>query len=322
MHRILVTGAGSWVGGRLVQRLERLEDTAVFPVDVVEPRLEFRSEFFRTSLDQLPFASYLLDVRPHTVVHLQVLDRSADVGSVRSHEQVVVGAQALFGAIQRCHTVRHVIVKSGSDVYDSSSRSPSVFPEATRALGHRYRYQRDLLDVESFVDEMTRVRADLDFTVLRFASILGPNIDNPLSRFLRLPVVPTLLGRDPRLQFIYEEDAVGALAHCVAHPVSGVFNVAGAGQLYLSRVLRLGLRPSQPLPRTAFRAAVRGLNRLDLVVLPHITSLLKHGRVMETELMRHQLGFAPLLNCRQTVLATYRRLPGAALPKEFTTAYG
>ena len=36
MHRILVTGAGSWVGGRLVQRLERLEDTAVFPVDVVE----------------------------------------------------------------------------------------------------------------------------------------------------------------------------------------------------------------------------------------------------------------------------------------------
>jgi UDP-glucose 4-epimerase len=323
MRRILVTGAGTWAGGRLVQRLEQMSGTTVFPVDAVDPRVPFDSEFFRTSLDQLPFAAYLLDSAPDTVIHLQTLDRSAEIGRARSHEQVVVGAQALFGAILRCRQVRHVIVKSGSDVYGATSRSPSVHPEDEGAGSvRRSRYQRDLIEVEDFVREMAGRQPDVSYTILRLAPILGPNIGNALSRYVRLPVVPTIAGFDPRMQFLYEEDAVGSLLYAATHPIAGTFNVAGSGQLYLSRVLRLGLRPSQPLPRRAFKAAARGLSRLDITLLPHLIALLEHGRVMETRRMRSDLGFHPRLNCRQTVLATYRRLPDSALPEEFVTAYG
>ena len=62
--------------------------------------------------------------------------------------------------------------------------------------------------------------------MLRFAPIFGTEVNNPLSRYLRLPLVPTRIGYDPRMQLISERDAVDALRHVVANPVNGVFNVA------------------------------------------------------------------------------------------------
>ncbi len=38
------------------------------------------------------------------------------------------------------------------------------------------------------------------------------------------------------------------------------------------------------------------------------------GRVLDTSRMANLLDFAPALNCRQTVLASYGRIPGDAVP--------
>jgi len=41
--------------------------------------------------------------------------------------------------------------------------------------------------------------------------MIGPAMDTALSRYLAGPVVPTVLGRDARLQLLHEQDALGAL---------------------------------------------------------------------------------------------------------------
>jgi UDP-glucose 4-epimerase len=319
MRRILVTGAGTWVGGRIVQRLERRPDVLVFPVDEVPPQAQFRSDFFRSGLDRLRFADYLLEVRPETVVHLQTVDRVTEQGRGRTGEDAVIGAQALFGAIGRCEETRHVIAKSDVAVYGTSSRNPSVFAEDDPPQSRSGRYQRYLLEMEDFLEETAADHSHIDYTVLRFASIFGSRVGNPLSRLLLSPVVPTVLGFDPRLQFIHEEDAVRAIEYAIDHPVPGSFNVAAPGQLYLSRVLRLGLRLGQPLPNRAFDAAIRGLSRLDLVIPPHLVALWKHGLVVDTTAMDQVLGFRPALTCRQAVLAAYERVPPGSLPPDYAS---
>jgi UDP-glucose 4-epimerase len=118
-----------------------------------------------------------------------------------------------------------------------------------------------------------------------------------------------LLGYDPRLQVIHEDDAVSALAGVIDRPTPGTFNVAATGQLYLSRILRLGRRVPQPLPKRGFESALRGLARIGLALPRHVASLLKHGRVMDVSEMIEPLGFRPGYNSRQTALATYGRLP-------------
>jgi len=144
---------------------------------------------------------------------------------------------------------------------------------------------------------------------LSSSPIFGPTIRNPISSYLTLPGVPTLLGFDPRLQLISEIDAFRTFRHAIDHPTPGTFNVAGRGQLYLSRILRLGRRVPQPLPKRAFQVALRGLAESGIALPKHTIALLKHGRVMDTTGMESTLGFVPEFTCRQTTMIGYGRVP-------------
>jgi UDP-glucose 4-epimerase len=305
MERILVTGAATWTGGSLVRRLETRPDVTVFAVDDHEPRLTFGSDFQQLSLDRLALAKYVLEVAPTIVIHLQSVHHTSEEGRNTEAEERIVGALALFGAIERLSSIRSVVVKSDTAVYGASPRNPSVLTEQTRPQGRPSRFQRDLTEMERFIDEARERHANISFTTLRFAPIFGPRVGNPLSRYLTLPTVPTLMGFDPRLQFIHEIDAVRALEHAIDNPRPGTFNVAAAGQMYLSRVLRLGRRIPQPLPGRTFDGALRGLARFGVRSPEHLRGLLKHGRVTDTTRMREDLGFSPSYTCRQTVLNAY-----------------
>lgn len=305
MRRVFVTGAGSWTGGQLVGRLSRRSDIEVFAVDDVEPVVQLDVEFKILDLDRLALARYVLEVEPEVVIHLQSVHRTAEEGRRTESEDRIMGALALFGAIDRIGTVRSVIVKSDTAIYGANPRNPSVMSETTRPRGRPSRFQRDLNEMERFVDGLANTHPDTVFTTLRFAPIFGPRVANPISRYLTLPVVPTLMGFDPRLQFTHEADAVAVLEHVLDHPVAGIFNIAGEGQMYLSRILRLGRRAPQPLPGRVFDTAIRTLARAGLAVPDHVTGLLKHGRVVDTRRMTDELGFSPLHTCRQTVLSAY-----------------
>ncbi|MDJ0925311.1 MAG: NAD-dependent epimerase/dehydratase family protein [Acidimicrobiia bacterium] len=312
MRQILVTGAATWTGGHLIRRLEQDADTEVLAVDEIEPRVEFDSDLFTFELDRPEFAHFVLEVRPDAVVHLQTVDRSALLGGRRAHDEAVVGAQALFGAIRRCDCIKQVVVKSDICVYGMGPRNPSVVVEGASLEGTRGSYARDLKALEDYIEATAATRSDVTFTVLRFAPIFGSEVNNPLSRYLRLPLVPTRLGYDPRLQLISEHDAVRALEHALANPANGAFNIAARGQQYLSRILRLGHRVAQPLPRRAYDIAVKGMSRADLHLPAHIKRLVHHGLVTDTDRMNQVLGFQPNYNLRQTVLAGYGLLPTRA----------
>lgn len=313
MERVLITGAAGWIGGHLTRHLERRTDLEVFAVDDQEPRVEFASDFQRLALDRLTLARYVLEVAPHVVFHLQSVHPTSERGRNTEAEERILGSLALFGAIERLDTVRRVVVKSDTAFYGASPRNPSVLNESTRPQGTPSKFQRDLTEMERFIAQAAERHPDVSFTVLRFAPVFGPHVGNPISRYLTLPTVPTLMGFDPRFQFVHESDAVRALEHAADHPVSGTFNVAGRGQLYLSRILRLGRRIPQPLPGRLFDTALGGLSRFGIDVPRHLRDLLKHGRVVDTTAMSETLGFEPIHTCRQTVLSAYGYKPKGAV---------
>jgi UDP-glucose 4-epimerase len=310
MERVLVTGAASWIGGNAIRLLESRPGTRILGVDDIDPKVEFASEFAVIGLDQLEFADLLGDFSPTAVLHLGTIDRSATVGAERSDRGLVIGAQALFGAVARSKETKTVVVRSEAGVYTAGPRQPSIATEESSGAGSgASRHQRRLRELEAFVATQAQRHRTATYAVLRFAPIVGANIGNRLSRYLGLPAVPTQLGFDPRLQFIAEDDALRMLLHVLEFPQPGAFNVAADGQLYLSRVLRLGRRLQQPLPARALRAARRGLAGWGIHLTDDDMRMLKYGRVMDTAKATAAFGLRPQLNCRQTVLALYHRIP-------------
>ena len=107
--------------------------------------------------------------------------------------------------------------------------------------------ERDIVEAEASLDEFAERNPDVSVTILRFANVLGREVRTSHIDLFALPVVPMILGFDPRYQFVHEDDVVHTLEHAVKHDLPGVFNVAGDGVLALSEVAGLLGKPYLPL---------------------------------------------------------------------------
>jgi UDP-glucose 4-epimerase len=204
----------------------------------------------------------------------------------------VLGTMQLLAAAQRAPSVRRVVLESTTAVYGASALDPALFDETMTPNDlPSGGYARDAAEIEGYVRGFARRRDDVAVTVLRFASIVGPRSDTVLTRYFALPVIPTVLGFDARLQLLHEEDALAVLGRAVAHDLPGTFNVAADGVLMLSQAIRRAGRVALPVPTPAFGTAWRALAAARVVSPPEPP--LDFGRVVDTALLRSGFGFTP-----------------------------
>lgn len=300
VQRILVTGAATWTGGKLIQHLERRSDIEIIGVDQLAPQIRFESTFHQTLTDTLDFAERVIGWAPDTVVHLQTVDRIHDLGPRRSREAALLGTQTLLGALGRLRNLRMIVLRSDTAIYGAGPRRPSIatLPAPSSTFG------KTIADVEAMVAAFNRDHPNVATTVLRLAPVFGPTVGNTFSTFLHLPVVPTIFGFDPRLQLLGETDAVGVFERVVDNTEPGVFNVTAEGQTYLSRILRLGKRRRQPMTQRQFVRTMRALDFRRAGLPEHLVALMRYGQVVEPTYRK--LGCATG-RCRETILAGYEQ---------------
>jgi UDP-glucose 4-epimerase len=154
-------------------------------------------------------------------------------------------------------------------------------------------FAKDSVEVEGYVRGFARRRPDVAVTMLRFANIMGPGIDTPMSRYFSLPVVPTVMGFDARVQLTHEDDALAALELATCRDgAPGTYNVAGEGVLMLSQAIARAGRVNLPMPRlmaSAARDLVRRFGYIDFT--SEQVEFLKYGRVIDCARVRDRLGF-------------------------------
>jgi UDP-glucose 4-epimerase len=193
-------------------------------------------------------------------------------------------------------------------VYGSAPRDPAVFSEQMQPkVLPSGGFAKDAVEVEGYVRGFARRRPDVAVCVLRFANIVGPHADTPLADYFALPVLPTVLGYDPRLQFIHEDDAVEVLRLASVDPRRGTtnvgtFNVAGEGVMVLSQAARRLGRPTVPmlLPAVSWMAGLARQTRL-LDFSPEQMRMLTHGRVVDTTQLRETFGYHPCFTTEQAL---------------------
>jgi UDP-glucose 4-epimerase len=115
-----------------------------------------------------------------------------------------------------------------------------------------------------------------------------------LTAYFSLPIIPTVLGFDARLQFVHEDDGLETLRKATVENFPGTFNVAGDGVLMLSQAIRRLGRPALPVPKLAgalVRPVVYRAGQVDFSA--EQMRFLSHGRVIDTTKMRDQLGYRP-----------------------------
>jgi UDP-glucose 4-epimerase len=301
---VLVTGVSRYLGGRFAQQLSTTPGISrVLGVDVVPPPHDIGStEFVRADIRNPLIAKVIARAEVDTVVHMNVIATPLSAGGQVSMKEInVIGTMQLLAACQKAPSLRRLVVKSTAAVYGSSPRDPVSFTEDMGAKElPKSGWGKDSVEVEGYVRGFSRRRPDVDVAVLRLANFIGPGVRTALTDYFELPMVPTVLGFDPRLQFVHEDDGLHALRLATVGDVTGVVNVAGDGVLTVCQAVGMTGRPSVPVPSPLVSAVVRAVRRTGRADVPDDQiRLLSYGRGMDTTRMRQHLRLEPRYGSRE-----------------------
>ena len=313
-RRILITGLATHWGGRLAEALEAdpaIE--AIVGVDSREPTRELRrTEFVKVSNQHSLIERIVTAARIDTVIDTRLVVDSVVTSPREAHENNVIGTMNILAACTGPQTpVRKFIFKSSAHYYGCEQDDPAFFTESMqRQHAPPTRIERDIVEAEAAVADHAAKHPEVAVAVLRFANVLGPSVRTSHTRMFALPLVPMVLGFDPRYQFVHEDDVVHALEHVVLGEMRGVFNVAADGVLALSEVVSLlGKHTAPLLPPIGTRLFAGPLRSIGLRIPDEMLNQLRYGRGLDNRLLK-AAGFEYAYTSRETVLklAEHQRL--------------
>ncbi len=288
MTTIAITGVGGLLGRALVTELSRRGTVdRIIGLDVVDPQLG------ATATD---VELRLLDVRdPRMVdalagvdvlVHLAFqMDPIRDLDEMRS-----INLDGTRNVLEAARTARlaRVVYLSSVVAYGAHADNDVPLTETSPLRGTPgFPYAEHKRDVETWLWPWHAAGEGPALTVLRSAAVLGPGVQNFITRLLELPVLPVIDGRLPPLQFVHLDDVVGAIVHAIERDLDGVFNVAPDGWLEHERIVGLITRGTVEVSASLLERLVDRSLRLGVGELPPaIIELFRHPWVLANDRLR------------------------------------
>ncbi len=302
LGKVLVTGISGNLGRLLARNLHR--ESQVVGVD----RRPFRRkpkdvQMVMVDLRRRAAEQIFRDHKIDAVVHLNIL-HDPRKNAYEHHTYNVVGTKKLIGYCEK-YGVRKFLMLSTANVYGPRPENTQFLTEDSPLLGDQDFHEiRDLITVDHLCQSFFWKVPEVETVILRPVHIVG-RVHNAPSNYLRLKRPPTVMGFDPMVQIIHEEDVVRAIIAALKPGIRGVFNIVGPGELPLSRILRvLGKKPL-PFPAPIGEPLLRALWRWKLTSFPPPeVDYIRYLNTVDGGLAREVLGFEP----KHTMEATIRHL--------------
>jgi UDP-glucose 4-epimerase len=317
--RVAVTGAASFLGGRLLRALVEAQGVRdLLALDVVAPPAALGVRYRPVDLTEPGCDQRLLDIlrkeKVSTVVHLAFLTNPGR-DAAYTHELESIGTLSVLAAAAAAG-VEHVVVRSFTAVYGALGRNPSFLTEdlplqANSALP----WVRDKLEAEGHAASFARRYPDMVVTVLRLAALFGPGVGTFYTRVFDKRVVPTVMGYDPLVQLLHPDDALEAMVAALGRRAGGAFNVVPRSSIPLAAALHLASKVPVPVPHPVAYAASEALWSAGLAEAPGaFVDYARFPFVADGEKAHRELGFEARHTSRDALMAYlgYRH-SGAAL---------
>jgi UDP-glucose 4-epimerase len=319
-HRVVaVTGAHSFLGVEIIKLLENdRRYLKVIAIDIRKPDIPMvKTQFHKVDLTlpnaDVEVANVLKKEEADTFVHLSFLSKPTH-NSAWAHELEAIGTLHVLNACAACK-LHKFIMWSLTALYGPHPFNCNYLTETMKIQGvPDSRFFTDKIEAERLAQRFRRENPGIVVTILRTASILGHRINNYVSKFFDLPLVPLMMGYDPLIQLLHERDAVEAFKLSIDADFNGEYNVAGEGVLPLSTALALAGKIALPLPHFLAYPLAKILWATQILdTPPSYLDFLRYICVGDIEKVRQEMGFVPRYDIRQ-IIAEFAGSGSALLP--------
>lgn len=239
--RVAVTGAAGYLGRLLIRRLERCAGVAhILATDIrAAPPGEFSDKVAFVQHDiRAPIGGLFAERRIDAVAHLAFVIRAG------RNERAVKGVNigGLANALDGCANsgARLLLYMSSATVYGAHPDNPPLLTEASplRPLSG-FAYSDAKVEAEALLTNFAERHPDVGVCILRACPILGARADNFIAQNLARRLSVAVMGYDPPMQFLHEDDAADVMANCLLGGAAGIYNIGGSGGVRRSEMAAL-----------------------------------------------------------------------------------
>jgi len=301
---VMVTGAGGALGQHVIRRLRR--DHQVIAVDFRhKPELGGDVVGYKVDFNKREFEDIFRRHKPTGLIHLgRILTSQANRAS--RYAANVLGTQKLFDLSVK-YGVARTLVLSTYHVYGAHPYNPALIEEdaplkATEIASDLV----DSVELENLSTIYLWKYPGLHMTILRPCNVLGPGVNNTMSRILASRYAPWLIGFSPIMQFMHVEDMADAIEVAFRKNHPGIYNVAPEDWVAYDQALaRCGCRklPIPSIPANVPKAISSALGWKSFPL--YLVNYFKFPVVIDGSLFRKTFGFLPRYSLEET-FAHYR----------------
>ncbi|MBW1892149.1 MAG: NAD-dependent epimerase/dehydratase family protein [Deltaproteobacteria bacterium] len=308
MKNILITGASGYLGTRLVKQIGTKKDIGcIVGVDIVHPvQADENLLFYKKDIRDPGIGELMSEHNIDTVFHLAfVVKPIHDLKLMHD-----IDYNGTLNVLNNCHekNVRQVIATSSTLAYGAHKDNPEILTEEDPLRGNKtypYGYNKALSDI--LMQDFSKQHPDIILTILRPCTVFGPSVNNYVSRMLFMPVAASVLGYNPRVQFIHEDDFVNACMIAMEKQATGAFNITGDGTLTIRDIANMIGTRLLPVPAWILYPKLELLWRLHCPGIEVNSGYLDYARypfIAGNNKAKQELGFYPKYDSKQTLEIT------------------
>ncbi len=306
----LITGITGGLSQRVAQMLmqdgEHVVGVDYRNVDGIADRFPglsvYRASYVKTAIEDV--------FRKHEVRALLHLGRVGNLSEDKEKrfELNVIGSQKLMKLCIQ-HGVEKLVVLSTFHIYGAHPRNHvPISEEDPLRAGPDFPEIADAIQLDNMATTWIYKHPAVRTVVLRPTNVIGPNIHNTMSKFLRLRRIPTPTGYNPMSQFVHEDDLASAIITARRRDAAGVYNIAGSGVLPWRKAIEIaGARPI-PFPSTLLKAYVRRFSPFP----EYLVNFFKYACVITDARFRAELDWEPRVDISETIRSTVNAARRAA----------
>ncbi len=303
--RALITGIVGGLGGLVARRLHE-RGYRIIGVDYRPCRdLAVPADLYQAAYDKTRIEDVFRRHEPTHVLHL------GRVGDLKQRMETrfnlnVVGTRKIMDLALR-YRANRLVVLSTFHIYGAHPHNhiPISEDEPLRA-GTEFPQIADAIELDNAAVIWAYQHPELETAVLRPTNVVGPSINNAISKFLRRKRIPVMMGFDPMTQFVHEEDMAGAIVRMAESDAVGVFNVTGPRAVPWREALAAIDSRVVPVPTTVAFAYLRLAGMVTSTFPPYLVNFFKYPCVISDEKIRLTLDWAPSIEPEAALRDTVR----------------
>lgn len=313
--RVLITGGAGFLGTRVAESLVAHPGVELVVVgDVRSPQqpidgvvVELCDVTTAEGLSPL-MKRHRIDV----VIHL-----AAIVSPGRDHAmEYRVDVDGTRHVVEACVEtgVSRIVVSSSGAAYGYHPDNPAWLKESDPVRGNdEFPYARHKRLVEEMLSEYRDEHPQLEQTIFRIGTILGPTVENQITRLWGGPRLLAIRGSDSPFVFVWVDDVAEAMVRAAIDGPPGIFNVAGDGALTVHDLARRLNKKLLTVPAGLLGVALRVGRALRLTVHgPEQVRFLRYRPVLANDALKQEFGYTPTKTSAEAFEAYLTAHPGVA----------